>query len=200
VGLVLCFGGGSDVLADPPAGTETAASATPSPSEAPASLPQQSFLSSLKQAFNKDFDREVVRGHFDLGSPPNAHRYYCLIDPKTGKKEPNGVLGQPVALADGMTGVTAGSVSLYRCDDAEKQRILVTAGYIVSKGAGSVVAPAPQPQTQTQAQTQLRQRHKFRRRYRYRHWHRRRHRHWRRHKSQLPLCPTHHRTRLMSPA
>ena len=154
VGLVLCFGGGSDVLADPPAGTETAASTTPSPSDAPASLPQQSFLSSLKQAFNKDFDREVVRGHFDLGSPPNAHRYYCLVDPKTGKKEPNGVLGQPVALADGMTGVTAGSVSLYRCDDAEKQRILVTAGYIVSKGAGSVVAPAPQPQTQTQAQAQ----------------------------------------------
>ncbi len=154
VGLVLCFGGGSDVLADPPAGTETAASATPSPSDAPASLPQQSFLSSLKQAFNKDFDREVVRGHFDLGSPPNAHRYYCLVDPKTGKKEPNGVLGQPVALADGMTGVTAGSVSLYRCDDAEKQRILVTAGYIVSKGAGSVIAPAPQAQIQAQGQTQ----------------------------------------------
>ena len=154
VGLVLCFGGGSDALADPPAGTETGASAIPSPSDAPASLPQQSFLSSLKQAFNKDFDREVVRGHFDLGSPPNVHRYYCLVDPKTGKKEPNGVLGQPVALADGMTGVTAGSVSLYRCDDAEKQRILVTAGYIVSKGAGSVVAPAPQPQTQTQAQAQ----------------------------------------------
>src|SRR5258708_10544085 len=149
VGLVLWFGGGSDALAaDPPAGTETAASATPSPGDAPASLPQQSFLPSLKQAFNKDFDREVVRGHFDLGSPPNVHRYYCLVDPKTGKKEANGVLGQPVTLADGVTGVTAGSVSLYRCDDAEKQRILVTAGYIVSKGAGSVIAPAPQTQTQ----------------------------------------------------
>jgi hypothetical protein len=139
-------------MADPPAGTGTGASATPSPSDAPASLPQQSFLSSLKQAFNKDFDREVVRGHFDLGSPPNVHRYYCLVDPKTGKKEPNGVLGQPVTLADGMTGITAGSVSLYSCDDAEKQRILVTAGYIVSKGAGSVNAPAPQTQTQTQTQ------------------------------------------------
>jgi hypothetical protein len=139
-------------MADPPAGTGTGASATPSPSDAPASLPQQSFLSSLKQAFNKDFDRDVVRGHFDLGSPPNVHRYYCLVDPKTGKKEPNGVLGQPVTLADGMTGITAGSVSLYSCDDAEKQRILVTAGYIVSKGAGSVNAPAPQTQTQTQTQ------------------------------------------------
>src|SRR5258708_5171581 len=147
VGLVLCFGGSCGALADPPTGTETGASAIPSSGDAQ-SLPQQSFLSSLKQAFNKDFDREVVRGHFDLGSPPNVHRYYCLVDPKTGKKEANGVLGQPVTLADGVTGVTAGSVSLYRCDDATKQRILVTAGYIVSKGAGSVVAPAPQTQTQ----------------------------------------------------
>jgi hypothetical protein len=154
VGLVLCFGDGSGALADPPAGTETGASATPSPSDAPASLPQQSFLSSLKQAFNKDFDRDVVRGHFDLGSPPNVHRYYCLVDPKTGKKEPNGVLGQPVTLAGGMTGVTAGSVSLYSCDDAEKQRILVTTGYVVSKGAGSVIAPAPQTQIQAQGQIQ----------------------------------------------
>jgi len=67
VGLVFCFGGRSGALADPPAGAETGASAIPSSSDAPASLPQQSFLSSLKQAFNKDFDREVVRGHFDLG-------------------------------------------------------------------------------------------------------------------------------------
>ena len=152
VGLVLSFGGGA--LADPPSGTETGASAIPPPSEAPTSLPQQSFLSSLKQAFNKDFDREVVRGHFDLGSPPNVHRYYCLVDPKTGKKEPNGVLGQPVPLADGATSIKGSSVSLYSCDDAEKQRILVTTGYVVSKGAGAVIAPAPQAQIQTQTQAQ----------------------------------------------
>jgi hypothetical protein len=151
VGLVLCLGGRSGALADPPAGTETGASAIPSSSDAPTSLPQQSFLSSLKQAFNKDFDREVVRGHFDLGSPPNARRYYCLVDPKTGKREPNGVLGQPVARADGMTGIKAGSVSLYSCDDAEKQRVLVTTGYVVSKGAGAVIVPAPQAQTQAAA-------------------------------------------------
>jgi hypothetical protein len=141
-------------LADPPAGTETGASAIPSSSDAQTSLPQQSFLSSLKQAFNKDFDREVVRGHFDLGSPPNARRYYCLVDPKTGKKEPNGVLGQPVPLADGMTGIKAGSVSLYSCDDAEKQRVLVTTGYVVSVRAGGVIAPVlPTSQAQTQAAT-----------------------------------------------
>ena len=154
MGLVLCFGGGSGALADPPVGTETGASAVPSPSDAPASLPQQSFFSSLKQAFNKDFDREVVRGHFDLGSPPNVHRYYCLVDPKTGKKEPNGVLGEPVPMADGMTGIKGSSVSLYSCDDAEKQRVLVTTGYVVSKGAGGVIAPVPQAQIQTQTHTQ----------------------------------------------
>ena len=147
VGLVLCLGGRSGALADPPAGPETGASTIPSSSDAPTSLPQQSFLSSLKQAFNKDFDREVVRGHFDLGSPPNAHRYYCLLDPKTGKKETNGVLGEPVARADGMTGIKAGSVSLYSCDDAEKQRVLVTTGYVVSVGAGGVKAPLSQAQT-----------------------------------------------------
>jgi hypothetical protein len=151
VGLVLCFGGGA--LADPPAGTETGASAIPSPSDAATSLPQQSFLSSLKQAFNKDFDREVVRGHFDLGSPPNVHRYYCLVDPKTGKKEPNGVLGQPVPMADGVIGIKGSSVSLYSCDDAEKQRVLVTTGYVVSKGAGGVIAPAPQTQIQPETPT-----------------------------------------------
>jgi hypothetical protein len=147
LGLVLCLGGRSGALADPPAGTETGASTIPSSSDAPASLPQQSFLSSLRQAFNKDFDREVVRGHFDLGSPPNTHRYYCLVDPKTGKKEPNGVLGEPVARADGMTGIKAGSVSLYSCDDAEKQRVLVTTGYVVSVGARGLNAPVSQAQT-----------------------------------------------------
>jgi hypothetical protein len=147
VGLVLCVGGRSGALADPPAGAETAASAIPSSSDTQTSLPQQSFLSSLKQAFNKDFDREVVRGHFDLGSPPNVHRYYCLVDPKTGKREPNGVLGQPVPAADGMTGLKGSSVSLFSCDDAEKQRILVTTGYVLNVSARGVVAPAPQAQT-----------------------------------------------------
>jgi hypothetical protein len=74
-----------------------------------------------------------------------------LVDPKTGKKEPNGVLGQPVPLADGMTGIKAGSVSLYSCDDAEKQRVLVTTGYVVSSGARAVTAPAPQAQTHVAA-------------------------------------------------
>ena len=152
--LVLCFGGGSDALADPPAGTETGASAPPSSSDAQKSLPQESFFSSLKQAFNKDFDHEVVRGHFELGSPPNVRRYYCLVDVKTGKREPNGVLGKPVVMGDGRTSIRDGSVSLYSCDNAEKQGMLITTGYVSSAGAGSVIAPATQAQAQTQTQTQ----------------------------------------------
>jgi len=46
---------------------------------------QGSFLSSLKQAFTEDFDKEVVRGHFDVGSPPDAHRYYLPGNGKTAK-------------------------------------------------------------------------------------------------------------------
>jgi hypothetical protein len=141
--LVLCFGSAGGALADPPAGTEMGASATSSSSDAPKSLSQQSFFSSLKQAFNKDFDHEVVRGHFDLGSPPNTHRYYCLADAKTGKREPNGVLGQPAVLADGRTGIKGSSVSLYSCDTAEKEGMLVTAGYVSSAGGAAVASPAP---------------------------------------------------------
>ena len=121
--------GACNALADPP-------------SDAPPSLPQDNFFSSLKQAFNKDFDHEVVRGHFDLGSPPSAHRYYCLVDPKTGKRESNGVLGQIFPMPGGMTGIKDSSVSLYRCADAEKQGLLVTEGYVV----GAVAAGKPGPQ------------------------------------------------------
>src|ERR1700738_5050047 len=144
--VALSLGGTSSASADPPAGTQTEASAVPSSSDAQTSLPQQGVFSSLKQAFNKDFDHEAVRGHFDLGSPPNTHRYYCLVDAKTGKREPNGVLGQPVPAAGGMTGIKGASVSLYRCDDAEKQGMLVTTGYI-SRVGGGVIAPASQAQT-----------------------------------------------------
>jgi hypothetical protein len=135
-------------LADPPGATQTGASATSSSSDAQTSLPQQSFFSSLKQAFNKEFDHEVVRGHFDLGTPPNVRRYYCLVDVKTGKRVPNGVLGQPFPSADGMTGIKGDSVSLYSCNDAEKQGILVTSGYELSVGAGGRIAPASQAQKQ----------------------------------------------------
>jgi hypothetical protein len=143
LGVALSIGACAGALANPQTGADSTASATPSSTDAPPSLPQNSFFSSLKQGFNKDFDHEVVRGHFDQGSPPNSHRYYCLVDPKTGKRESNGVLGQTIRMPGGMTGIKDSSVSLYRCADAEKQGLLVTAGYGVGADAGS--KPALQP-------------------------------------------------------
>src|SRR6202795_5344133 len=64
VGLALYFAGRIGALADPPAGTEAGA--------APQSLPQDGFFSSLKQSIKQGYDREAVRGHFDVGSPPNV--------------------------------------------------------------------------------------------------------------------------------
>jgi hypothetical protein len=137
-----------------------AASADSAPEDAQASIPQQGFFSSLKQAADEDFDREVVRGHFDLGSPPNAHRYYCMVDPKTGKRPSNGVLGKPFDVPGGMTRLKETAVSLYRCIDAEKAGLLVTTGYttgVIAAGGAAAAAPATAgaagtaPGTQTQA-------------------------------------------------
>jgi hypothetical protein len=111
VGLLLFFGARNSVLADPPAGTEPGASGGSASSDAPKSLPQENIFSSIKQSLRMGFDREVVRGHFDLGSPPNVRRYYCLIDTKTVSREPNGVLGEPVSLPDGTTGLKIGDFS-----------------------------------------------------------------------------------------
>ena len=104
------------------------------------------FMSSIRQAFGEDFDREVVRGHFDVGSPPDAHRYYCLVDTKTGKREPNGVAGQLVTRRDGMTGIKGGAVAPLSCADAEQKGLLVTSGYVLKgRAAGAVVAAPPPP-------------------------------------------------------
>jgi hypothetical protein len=156
VGLLLFFGCVSGVLADPPAGTQSGASGGSSSSDAPKSLPQENILSSIKQSLRMGYDHEVVRGHFDLGSPPNAHRYYCLVDTKTRSREPNGVLGQPVPLPDGTTGLKIDSVSLYACDRAEQQGMLITAGYVLNAPGGAAIAPPPlppPPQTPPQQQT-----------------------------------------------
>ena len=147
LGLVLWFGGGISALADPPAGSDIGGT--------PGSVPQESFLSSLKQAFKQDFDHDVVRGHFDVGSAPDAHRYYCLVDAKTGKPQPSGVAGEPVHRADGMTGIKASATSLYSCVSAEQQGILVTSGYVLNGRAGGTIttgAPvSPPPLAQTRA-------------------------------------------------
>jgi hypothetical protein len=114
-----------------------------SPSDAQGAAPTGNFLSSVKQAFNQDLDHEVVRGHFDMGSPPDAHRYYCLVDAKTGHPEANGVGGEPVRRRDGMTGIQGGAVSFYSCGAAEQQGILQTTGYQLSPSLRDKIAAAP---------------------------------------------------------
>lgn len=111
--------------------------------DAPA--PKGNFLSSLKQSFRADYDREVVRGHFDIGTPPSSHRYYCLIDPKTGKIEEMGIAGTPTRRRDGMTGVEGASVSFYSCADAEAKGQLVTSDYHVTMATGAKARAAPAP-------------------------------------------------------
>ena len=152
------IGAPAEQSADPPAAAQTGAAASSSAGDSQTSLSQGGFFSSIKQALKKGFDNEVVRGHFDQGVPPNAHRYYCLVDPKTGKRESNGVLGQPAPLADGMTGIKVDSVSLYSCDKAEQQGLLVTEGYVLSAaarraGTGGPVAPVSRTPSASQVQT-----------------------------------------------
>jgi hypothetical protein len=141
IAWLIVAGGSATVLADPP---------VVNPTEPPKTLNQDSFLSSLKQAIGKGSDNDVVRGHFELGTAPNLHRYFCLVDSKTGKREPNGVLGDLVPLANGMNGLKNESVSFYSCANAEQQGLLVTAGYVLvgpaaAAAAPSVPTPAPLP-------------------------------------------------------
>jgi SnoaL-like domain len=142
VALLLFCGGHGDALAEPPPGAETGASASPSPGDAPSSAPKGSFISALKQGFTEDFDQEVVRGHFDVGSPPDAHRYYCLVNTKTGKSQVNGVAGQLVLRADKMTGIKGPAVAPFSCADAEQKGILVTTGYVLSGSVSSKTTQA----------------------------------------------------------
>jgi hypothetical protein len=104
-------------------------------------MPQDGLFSSIKQNL-RESEQEVVRGHFDLGEPPNVRRYYCLVSPKNGRREPNGVLGDPVPRPDGMTGIKIDTVSMYTCARAEEKGYLVSAGYVLL-GAARVAPPAP---------------------------------------------------------
>jgi len=141
VALALFCGGHRGALAEPPPGAQTGGPASPSPSDAQ-SAPKESFLSALKQGFAEDFEQEVVRGHFDVGSPPDAHRYYCMVNTKTGKSGVNGVAGQLVLRADKTTGIKGAAVSPFSCADAEQKGILVTIGYVLSvqKPSGAAAA------------------------------------------------------------
>jgi len=133
VGLALLLAGFA-ARADAPAATDE-----------PPSLPQDGLFSSIKQSL-RESDQEIIRGHFDLGAAPNVHRYYCLMDAKSHRREPNGVLGDPQPRPDGMTGIKSSAVSLYRCDKAEEKGLLVTMGYVVPvRPAAAAAAPSTPP-------------------------------------------------------
>lgn len=104
------------------------------------SMPQDGLFSSIKQNL-RESAQEVVRGHFDLGEPPNVRRYYCLVSPKSGRREPNGVLGDPLPRPDGMTGIKFDAVSLYTCAMAEQKGYLVSTGYVLLGPALARTAP-----------------------------------------------------------
>jgi hypothetical protein len=112
-------------------------------------MPQDGVFSSIKQNL-RESEQEVVRGHFELGEPPNVRRYYCLVNPKNGRREPNGVLGNPVSRPDGMTGIKIDTVSMYTCARAEQKGYLVSAGYVLlgaalTRSAPPAAASTPQP-------------------------------------------------------
>jgi hypothetical protein len=122
-------------------------------------MPQDGVFSSLTQNLREN-EQEVVRGHFELGEPPNVRRYYCLVNPKSGRREPNGVLGAPVPRPDGMTGIKIDSVSLYTCSKAEERGYFVSTGYVLlgaaqarsgpsASAAAAPAAPAAPPAAST---------------------------------------------------
>jgi hypothetical protein len=129
VALAICLAACGTAAADPPASDTQVAES------------KGGFLSSFRQAIEQDPARDVVRGHFEVGTPPDTHRYYCLVNPKNGKNEENGVRGTPFVRSDGMTGIKEPAVTQLNCADAEKRGLLVTEGYVL-KGAAVKTAPA----------------------------------------------------------
>jgi hypothetical protein len=151
--LLLLTATADGARADPPA-----SAAAPAAGSAPGEVSEVKggFLSTFTQAFKEDFDREAVRGHFDTGSAPDTHRYYCLVDPKTGRNQPNAVSGQTGSRRDGTTGVSGVAVSPLSCADAEQKGLLITSGYVVPRAAASAKAgvssnAAPPPPAQPAA-------------------------------------------------
>ena len=142
--VALFLGTSKGVLAEPPAAAPEGTSGTSISADAQKTLPQEKFLSSVTESLRLGFDHDIVRGHFDLGTPPNLRRYYCLLDTRTGRREPNGVLGQPVRLPDGTTDLKVDSVSLYGCENAEARGMLVTGGYLLKTPTGVAAATPPQ--------------------------------------------------------
>jgi hypothetical protein len=124
---------GAAALADPPAPATDLQSA----------LSTGDYFSSARQAFSEDFNKEAVRGHFDVGTPPDTHRFYCLVNAKTGKSQLNAVGGETFVRPDGMTGLKSSGVAPLSCVKAEQLGVLVTAGYVLKVTVKSAPPLAP---------------------------------------------------------
>jgi len=138
-GLVMLSGAVGTSQADPPG----AAASAPVADQGQIAEIKGGFMSAFSQGFKEDFDREVVRGHFDVRSSSNTLRYYCLFDPKKARNTPNAVSGDLVTRRDGMTGIKGAAVTPLSCADAEQKGFLITAAYVVKGAPATAAAPAP---------------------------------------------------------
>jgi len=132
---------GADALSDPPAAPDNSTAGSPAATDLQSALATGDYFSSAKQAFSEDFNKEVVRGHFDVGTPPDTHRFYCLVNAKTGKGQLNAVGGDTFVRPDGMTGLKSSGVAPLSCVKAEQLGVLVTTGYVLKVSV--VSAPPP---------------------------------------------------------
>ena len=132
---------GADALSDQSAEVDNSTAGSPAAVDLQSALATGDYFSSAKQAFGEDFNKEVVRGHFDVGTPPDTHRFYCLVNAKTGKSQLNAVGGETFVRPDGMTGLKSSGVAPLSCIKAEQLGVLVTTGYVLKVS----VTNAPQP-------------------------------------------------------
>jgi hypothetical protein len=125
---------GADALGAAPAADAT---------DLQSSLATGDYLSSARQAFAEDFKKEAVRGHFDVGTPPDTHRFYCMVNIKTGKTQLNAVGGEIFVRPDGMTGLNSNGVAPLSCVKAEQLGVLVTTGYVLNVTVKNAPPPVP---------------------------------------------------------
>jgi len=142
-GALALLGAAAPATADSPAGQ-----GAPVAQEGQIAEIKGGFMSTFAQGFKEDFERESVRGHFDVANSSATRRYYCLYDPKKHQNTPNAASGNPVSRRDGTTGLAAAAITPLSCQDAEQKGFLVTSGYLVKgapAAASAPIAPAPAP-------------------------------------------------------
>jgi len=134
---------GADALGGPPEAAGDSTAGNTAAVDLQSSLATGDYLSSARQAFAEDFKKEVVRGHFDVGTPPDTHRFYCMVNTKTGKSQLNAVGGETFVRPDGMTGLNSSGVAPLSCVKAEQLGVLITSGYVLKVNVKNAPLPAP---------------------------------------------------------